>query len=229
MIFEELVLAPLPGRCRAQVARGAAGDVSRQGPGFSGQPHHDRQASLSAHSSGVDPGRPDREPDARRAIRRAARNPSGLQEQPALAGLFDQSHARTGRIDWIFARPGGASRRRRKLRRGRSTPISFTTSCGSCWVSGSKCRCVNILTIWKASARPSRRQFATRVRPARWAGTGKLFDPLNLKGLIAGTDPRITVIPPEELTILLDRLKTFAKRVHRSLKLGATRRIIACA
>ena len=47
------------------------------------------------------------------------------------------------------------------------------------------------------------------------------FDPLNLKGLIAGTDPAISAIPAEEMTILLGRLKTFAKRVHRSLKLGA--------
>ena len=46
-------------------------------------------------------------------------------------------------------------------------------------------------------------------------------DPLNLKGLIAGTDPTITTIPPDELTDLLGRLKTFAKRVHRSLKHGA--------
>jgi hypothetical protein len=47
------------------------------------------------------------------------------------------------------------------------------------------------------------------------------FDPLNLKGLIAGTDARIAAIPPEEMTALLGRLKTFAKRVHRSLKHGA--------
>jgi hypothetical protein len=47
------------------------------------------------------------------------------------------------------------------------------------------------------------------------------LDPLNLKGLIAGTDPRISAIPGEEMTVLLGRLKTFAKRVHRSLKHGA--------
>ena len=44
------------------------------------------------------------------------------------------------------------------------------------------------------------------------------FDPLNLKGVIAQTDSRVSAIPPEEMTILLGRLKTFAKRVHRSLK-----------
>jgi len=44
--------------------------------------------------------------------------------------------------------------------------------------------------------------------------------PLNLKRLIAGTDPMISSIPPEELTILLERLKLFAKRVHRSVKHG---------
>jgi hypothetical protein len=66
---------------------------------------------------------------------------------------------------------------------------------------------------------------AAAVRDARPAGPlGRhrhASDPLNLKGLIAATDPRIAAIPPEELTILLGRLKTFAKRVHRSLKLGA--------
>jgi len=41
---------------------------------------------------------------------------------------------------------------------------------------------------------------------------------LNLKTLIDATGPPISTIPPEELTILFKRLKTFAKRVHRSLK-----------
>ena len=40
---------------------------------------------------------------------------------------------------------------------------------------------------------------------------------LNLKGLIDGTGPNI---PPEEMTALLDRVKTFAKRVHRSMSHG---------
>jgi hypothetical protein len=47
------------------------------------------------------------------------------------------------------------------------------------------------------------------------------LDPLNLKALIAGTDTTIAAIPPEEMTVLLGRLKTFAKRVHRGLKHGA--------
>jgi len=38
---------------------------------------------------------------------------------------------------------------------------------------------------------------------------------LNIKGLVAGTDPRI---PPEEMKVLLERLKSFAKRVYRSLR-----------
>jgi hypothetical protein len=42
----------------------------------------------------------------------------------------------------------------------------------------------------------------------------------NLKELIAGSDPAITTIPPAELTRLLERLKLFAKRVHRSVKQG---------
>jgi hypothetical protein len=59
-------------------------------------------------------------------------------------------------------------------------------------------------------------------RPSGPLGRHRLaFDPLNLKGLIAGTDSRIAAIAPDEMTILLGRLKTFAKRVHRSLKHGA--------
>jgi Sigma-70 region 2 len=65
---------------------------------------------------------------------------------------------------------------------------------------------------------------AAAIRDARPAGLlGRQRDalkPLNLRGLIAGTDPRISTIPTEELTVLLGRLKTFAKRVHRSLKHG---------
>jgi len=44
--------------------------------------------------------------------------------------------------------------------------------------------------------------------------------PLNLKRVIAATDPMISSIPPGELTIVLERLKLFAKRVHRSAKHG---------
>jgi hypothetical protein len=65
---------------------------------------------------------------------------------------------------------------------------------------------------------------AAAFRDSRPAGPlGRHRDaviPLNLKALIAGTDPRVSSMPPEELTILLGRLKTFAKRVHRSIKHG---------
>jgi hypothetical protein len=44
--------------------------------------------------------------------------------------------------------------------------------------------------------------------------------PLNLNGLIAETEPTISMIPPEELILLFQRLKLFAKRVHRALKRG---------
>jgi hypothetical protein len=44
---------------------------------------------------------------------------------------------------------------------------------------------------------------------------------LTLKSLIAGTDPRVSAIPPEEMAILLGRIKTFAKRVPRSVKNAA--------
>ena len=67
---------------------------------------------------------------------------------------------------------------------------------------------------------------AATIRDSRAAGPlgrhRQAVDPLNLKGLVIGTDARITAIPREELTLLLSRLKTFAKRVHRSLKFGPT-------
>ena len=44
---------------------------------------------------------------------------------------------------------------------------------------------------------------------------------LNLRSLIAGTDPLITAIPAGEMAILWGHVKTFAKRVHRSQKKGA--------
>jgi hypothetical protein len=39
-----------------------------------------------------------------------------------------------------------------------------------------------------------------------------------MNGLIAGTNPSIATIPPAELTVVLERLKTYAKRVHRTAK-----------
>jgi DNA-directed RNA polymerase specialized sigma24 family protein len=44
---------------------------------------------------------------------------------------------------------------------------------------------------------------------------------LNLKCLIAGNDPTVSAIPPKELAILLGRIKTFAKKVHRAVKNSA--------
>jgi DNA-directed RNA polymerase specialized sigma24 family protein len=56
-------------------------------------------------------------------------------------------------------------------------------------------------------------------RPAISLGTGRNFvTPLNLKALSASTDAATLSIPPDELRILLEQLKTFAKRVHRSAK-----------
>ena len=107
MIFEELVLAPLiPGRV-PKTREELLAMFPGQGARLSGQSDHDRQAGLPAHPPRPDPRRPDREPDARRAVRGVAGNPPRLEEQPALAGLPDQSHARTGRIDRLVARPGG--------------------------------------------------------------------------------------------------------------------------
>ncbi len=66
---------------------------------------------------------------------------------------------------------------------------------------------------------------AAAIRDSRSSGPlGRhqhAFPSFNLKALIAETDPKIAAIPAAEMTILLGRLKTFAKRVHRSLKNGA--------
>jgi len=65
---------------------------------------------------------------------------------------------------------------------------------------------------------------AAAIRESRPSGPPgrrrQAVPPLNLKGLIAGIDPLFPTIPPEELTRLLERLKVFAKRVHRSMKHG---------
>jgi hypothetical protein len=53
------------------------------------------------------------------------------------------------------------------------------------------------------------------VRIGRRRDAGPVF---NLKSLIDVTDQSIAAIPAAEMTILLDRLKVFAKRVHRLLK-----------
>jgi hypothetical protein len=44
--------------------------------------------------------------------------------------------------------------------------------------------------------------------------------PLNLMELVDGMQPRISSLPREELTVVLERLKTFGKRVHRSSNRG---------
>ncbi len=63
------------------------------------------------------------------------------------------------------------------------------------------------------------------IRDARRGGPlGRLRGAVtrfNLKALVAGTDPVILAIPPEELSAVLAQLKLFAKRVHRSAKKGA--------
>src|SRR5262249_13200497 len=45
-----------------------------------------------------------------------------------------------------------------------------------------------------------------------------------LRALIDGTHPAISAIPREEMSVLLERLKTFAKRVHRTGKRGREER-----
>jgi DNA-directed RNA polymerase specialized sigma24 family protein len=52
-------------------------------------------------------------------------------------------------------------------------------------------------------------------------GRPRTMAQFNLKAFVAGIDPSIPAIPPEELTGLLERLKLFSKRVHRALKIAS--------
>jgi hypothetical protein len=62
---------------------------------------------------------------------------------------------------------------------------------------------------------------AAAIRETRPSGArGRRRDAasaITLKGLISGTDPVVSTVPPAELIILFRRLKEYAKRVHRSL------------
>ena len=57
-----------------------------------------------------------------------------------------------------------------------------------------------------------------RSWPAAALGRPRAASPFNLRWLVDGAHPRIAAIPHEEMTALFERLKTFAKRVHRSAK-----------
>jgi hypothetical protein len=60
------------------------------------------------------------------------------------------------------------------------------------------------------------------ARPSRpLAGRRNAIAEININGLIAGKAP---MIPPEEMKLLLERIKSFAKRVHRSLRQGGAAR-----
>src|SRR5262249_52950484 len=63
-----------------QDARPAPGDVPRPGARLPGQPDDDREAGLPPHPAGLDPRRPDREPDPRAAVPGVARDPPRLEE-----------------------------------------------------------------------------------------------------------------------------------------------------
>jgi hypothetical protein len=66
-----------------------------------------------------------------------------------------------------------------------------------------------------------------RPRPANRAGSPSAAvppPPINLRALIDEAHPLGSAIPAEELTALLERIKTFAKRVHRSRPAGRGRR-----
>jgi hypothetical protein len=60
-------------------------------------------------------------------------------------------------------------------------------------------------------------------RPSgKFGGRGARAAAISLRGLIEASDPRISAIPRGELKILFERLKQFAKRVHRSARQKGT-------
>jgi DNA-directed RNA polymerase specialized sigma24 family protein len=64
------------------------------------------------------------------------------------------------------------------------------------------------------------RAVAAAIRDSRPSGSSRGVPTLlNLRGLIEASHPRIVAIPGDELRVVCERLKTFAKRAH-----GATRR-----
>ena len=203
MIFEELVLAPLvPGR--VPKTRENSWPCSRARSPFFWTTASRLSSAFSGASSRAHPRRSHRKPQPRRAVRRTARNPACLSKQPALAGLPDQSHARARRVDRLFARPGRPAHPGRNVR-------------GNCCARIIQDELRVLLGFWlempvqeylddlETVGRPWRRRSATAL-PVRWADTETLSSPLNLKGLIAGTDPG-SHDSAEEIAILLGTIE----------------------
>ena len=117
MIFEELVLAPLmPGRV-AKTREELQAMFPGQPSGFLDNRITTVKRVFRRHPAGARTRRPDREPDARGAVSRAARNPSRVQRQPAVAGLPDPAGDQLRRVDRFVARAGGPVFCRRTGRR----------------------------------------------------------------------------------------------------------------
>ena len=184
-----------------------------EGPGVPGQPDDDREAGVPPHPARPDPRRSDREPDGRAAVPGAAGDPPRFGEQPALAGLPPGPLPGPGGLGRLVARPGRRIDRRRRTRRRPSPPTSSTTSCGSSWASGWRCPCRISSTIDEGRRRAAARRSAAAAGPGRDSPRGAPDQPegADRRGRTPGA-----AIPPDELTVLLERLKTFAKRVHRS-------------
>jgi hypothetical protein len=68
---------------------------------------------------------------------------------------------------------------------------------------------------------------AAAIRQSRPSGLLRrphaVAPPFNLRGLVDGSHPPISTIPPEERKLLFERLKTFAKRVHRAARRDGAR------
>jgi hypothetical protein len=76
----------------------------------------------------------------------------------------------------------------------------------------------------RGRARPPAARATPDPRPTGRPGSSPAdVPPINLRALIDESHPLGSAIPAEELTDLLERLKTFAKRVHRSRPAGRGR------
>ena len=221
MIFEELVLAPIiPGRV-AKTREELLAMFPGQGPVFLDNRVTTVKRVFRRMLPALIPADPTENLTNEKRFDELHRDLARVEDQPALARLPDESHARARRVAQLVARAGGERRRKRAVRRR-----------GQCrTILQDELRI--LLGFWLEMPLHEYLDDLERVGP-RWRGSSvnrgttaraasalALSAPFNLKEIVAATDPRIAAIPPEELTGLLERLKLFSKRVHRAVKLAA--------
>ena len=161
---------------------------------------------------------------ARAAVPGAAGDPPGLGEQPALAGLPPGPGPRARRH-----RPAPRSTWRRRSSGGEDSEANVSPD-----ILHDELRI--LLGFWLEMplhdylddrggdrSRPWPAAVRRRGPRSRLGRPTPPRPPFNLRALIDDALPG-PAIPREELTALLERLKTFAKRVHRSPRSTVTRR-----